>query len=284
MLRSDKAINMDLVQNTLFVSGYWEVVGNQKRKHDVYLNNLKDTLKMIKGGRLIFYTSVMDKADEITAICNALNIDVQVIESSISSLPAAETAERFTEQASKMNIDDLMFLTLPSKEKGVAHSKRDLKPDAFVYEQMLTIWLSKVYLVAKHSESSEFTAWIDSGFSRFNFYRERWNIRKLQVLRNKLMHYGSYMTFLGESLPLNASFLLGDKRTWSNILNEYVASLNRFNALPYAVDEEVIFAEVYARNSSLFHLIGSPYKLNGKLQREIHWHYVKLMKIFSTHY
>lgn len=274
---------MDLVQSTLFVSGYWPVAGNQKRSHNVYWDNLKDTLKMIKGGRLIFYTSAMDRADEVTAICNALNIDVQIIESSILSLPAADIAEKFTEQALKMNIDDLALLTLPSKEKGVAHSKRDLKPDSFVYQQMLTIWLSKVFLVSQHSESSEFTAWIDSSFSRFNFYRERWDIRKLQVLRNKFMHYGSYMTFLGEKLPLNASFLLGDKRTWGNILTEYIASLNKFNALPYAVDEEVIFAEVYARNSSLFHLIGSPYKLNSKLHREIHWQYVKLMKIFSTH-
>lgn len=274
---------MNLVQNTLFVSGYWQVAGNQKRNYNVYWDNLKDTLKMIKGGRLIFYTSVMDKANEIAVICKAFNIDVQIIESSISSLPAADIAERFTEQALKMNIDDLTFLTLPSREKGVAHSKRDLKPDAFVYQQMLTIWLSKVYLVSQHSESYEFTAWIDSSLSRFNFYRQRWDIRKLQLLRNKLMHYGSYMTFLGESLPLNASFLLGDKRTWGNIFNEYVTSLNRFNALPYAVDEEVIFAEVYARNSNLFHLIGSPYKLNGKRQREIHWYYVKLMKIFSTH-
>lgn len=76
---------------------------------------------MIKGGRLVFYTSVMDKADEITASCHESSIDVQIIESSISSPPAADKAEIFTKQALKMNIDRLSFLTLPSKEKGIAH-------------------------------------------------------------------------------------------------------------------------------------------------------------------
>lgn len=275
---------MDLVQNTLFVSGYWQVAGNQKRDLNVYLDNLRDTLKMIKGGRLIFYTSVMDKADEITAFCRKLSIDVQIIESSISSLPAADKAESFTEQAFKMNIDRLSFLTLPSKEKGIAHYRRDLKPDPFVYQQMLTIWLSKFELVNNHLDGEEYCAWIDAGFSRVRYERSNCNLQKLKIKNDKISFYSSPMTFFGQPIPVSAGFLHANKGCWLTFLKIFRQCTISFKNLPYPIDEEIIIAEVYSRNPNLFHLIGSPYKLNGKLHREIHWQYVKLMKIFSTHY
>lgn len=272
---------MNLVQNTLFVSGYWHVAGNQKRNYSAYLDNLNDTLRMIRGGHLVFYTSEVDKFDKLFQTCQDLNIQLEIIESEVSSLPAAKLAKELTQQASRMNIDSLEFLTLPSKEKGIAHFKRDLQPDAFVYQQMLTIWLSKIALVNNHLNASPFCAWIDAGFSRVRYERSNCNLQKLRTTDGRIGFYRSPMSFFGSPLPVSAGFLHANKEHWQTLSSLFIETLELFKSIPYAVDEEIIISEIHTRNPDLFYCLGEPYKLNTFFKKQLHWSYVKILKKFN---
>ena len=244
---------------TTYCSGYWPVPGNQKRSFEHYANYLPQTLQMLAGARLWFYSSDADVLRQVSELSSNLDLELTTVLLEISQLPAWEIAADFVASCERMRLDLYGRPARRMKEKGVSHYWRDLVgsgPEA--YRHVLAIWLSKVELTAALAERLEpgcTVAWVDASLSRKNHTRPCWEFHRCALPAGQLSHYPSQARIYGSTLPLSAGFLAADAPTWDRIRASFVAARASLVAMPYGHDEETILSMCLRNQPELFHCL-----------------------------
>lgn len=253
---------------------------NRKRDKSSYESYLNRTCQTIKGQSLLFFSDDQEFITKLEALCNKYSITLFTVVRKIKELKGADHASAVTNNCKKMALSKIQFTKSWHKEKGTIHYHRDFeKPVDEVLTDLNTIWLSKIPLVLESislKKDYDNYAWIDVSFSRFDFERSNWNIRKLEITKDKIQHYKSPMTFYGKALPINASFLIGSRVAWNTLNLEYQKCLAKLIEIPYAIDEEVVLAEVRECQPSLFLSIGQAYSFKFPASTIILWYQKKV--------
>ena len=252
----------------LFVCGYWPIIGNLKRSGEHYNILLPQTLKLIRGEELVFYSSSEEVLRWVERECQQSSIRMRPVLRALECLPAWALADRLVRCCGGMQLDQWQKPRSFSGEKGVIHYWRDYKsagPEAF--RAMYAVWLSKIALVAEQAGQVEHDrlVWMDSTIARFQDRRSNWRFWLANENPQKFSHYGSDMRHFGRSLPLNASYISGPRLQWSALQNLFLENAELAAQMPYANDEETILAECIRQKSDWFQCIGMPYKrLTGR--------------------
>lgn len=245
----------------LYVSGLWIIKNNAKRSSGHYYRNLPSTIEFLKGSRLIFYYDNSDILSEVSRLASKYQVTLEPMRTDLQDLPCWDWAVALADSCEAMQLDQFLMPENFASEKGVVHYWRDLKKGGREsYIKILAVWLSKISLVTNvmHNRHNESIAWVDASISRFKDDRENWNFSKVGSVPGCISHYGNRMRFHGRKLPLNASYLEGDKQAWTAVESIYYDMLPRAARTPYGHDEETVLAECIAQFPGLFHCIGQP--------------------------
>ena len=247
-------------KDILHVSGYWSVPQNTKRSESHYEIFYKKTLDFIIDGNLVFLSDSPEFAKKVKDACRDRSINLNNKTIDIPSLPARPLAASVLKSTINMNLDVLLPPINGSREKAVIHYWRDLKGSGKdAYYAILTIWLSKIYILAQISRQLDkqfkFYAWMDISVSRFNGQRSQWDLSQLILDETKINHYPSNMQMYGKELPLNASYLAATPEAWARLEKLYHKKALRLSTMPYGHDEETILSECIRTSPSLFNLI-----------------------------
>lgn len=254
------------MQKRVYCSGYWTIPGNQKRSDDHYSKGLSDTLDLMRGSTLHFYSDSTETLDSIAALGTSRDVVVHAHQVKIADLPGWNISERLMACAFASKLDRI---TQPpsheTREKGAIHYWRDLQiSGADTYRQLLAIWMSKIpltiSLIAKTTDS-DILVWADASLSRFNGKRSNWDVTQLTLDPARLSHYASPMQFQGIPLPLNASFLAAGPDRWLMLQSQFNIATERATATPYAHDEETILAQCVWAAPDTFHCLGFPQEI-----------------------
>lgn len=250
-----------VLKRQLYCSGYWALPGNKKHSNDHYYTHLPNTLDMIRGQDLVFFSDDVKYMTNVRNLCAVRGITLQERYIPVAELPAFDVAKELVECCARMALDRFAKPPSYNSEKGIIHYWRDFQGSGeAIYHALLAIWLSKVHLASStaQSDSERPVAWIDISISRFNGRRENDKFFRLDLPSDRLSHYGSNMQFFGTPLPLNASFLSATPAVWLEIKREFSYSIERAKYMSYAHDEETVFADCVWRRPELFYLIGLP--------------------------
>ena len=249
--------------DNLYLSGYWPLNGNRKRSNEHYRSLLPQTLRLLHGSNLLFYSSSQEVLDWVEPLAVQENIAVQLVLRPLDALPAWDLAALAVKSCEAMALDHLQSPASFSGEKGVIHYWRDFKasgPD--LCRKLMAVWLSKVALVAEQASSERFSklTWVDSSMARFNHRRSHWRFWLAHHPHQRLSHYRSEMRCWGRSLPLNASYLSGPRELWPRLQTLFERNAALALQMPYGHDEETILAACLQQQPELFHPLGVPYK------------------------
>jgi len=247
----------------LYVCGYWPVPGNLKRSGEHYNTLLPQTLQLIRGEELVFYSSSEEVLCRAQHLCQRSSIRMRPVLRALEDLPAWSLADRLVRCCGAMQLDQWQNPRSFGGEKGVIHYWRDYKgagPDAF--RAMHAVWLSKLALVAEQARQVEHErlAWMDSTIARFQGRRSNWRFWLANEDPQKFSHYGSDMRRFGRLLPLNASYISGPRLQWLAFQNLFSEKAELATQMPYGNDEETILSEVIRDQPHWFQCIGMPYK------------------------
>lgn len=250
-------MKLDL-ENTTFCSGLWIIPNGTKKTHDDYIKLLPKSLKMIRGSNLFFFYNNKNIKDIVSRCAENYDINLKLIKIELNELPSYSYADKFINNCELMGLDQFPRPTLYCKEKGVIHYWREYKdggPD--VYLKMNSIWLSKVFLVSDYCIAdnvfkTDNFAWIDASVSRFNSKRINWKFQNLHVQPDGIHHYDSGMRYFGRKLPINASFLYGNKKCWGDLRKLYMDTMDKSVNSAYAFDDEVILGLCHEQMPFLF--------------------------------
>lgn len=271
---------------TAYCSGYWPVPGNAKRSFEHYASYLPQTLQMLAGSRLWFYSNDADVLRQVSEICADHQVDLTAVLLDFQALPAWSIAADYVCACERMHLDLYGPPVRRMKEKGVNHYWRDLigsGPES--YRRVLAIWLSKVELtaaLAARLEPGSIVAWVDASLARKNNARPCWDFTRCALPPGRLTHYPSQARIYGATLPLSAGFLAADAPTWSLIQEHFVAARTSLVAMPYGHDEETILSKCLGDHPELFHVLQAdappatrplllriPAALLGRLRRQL---------------
>jgi len=217
---------------------------------------------MIAGGKMLLFYQDDDVLRYISRCAERFSINLQAMKVLIEDLPAYPYAERLLSGCKATDIKSLEELPIVWREKGLSHYHRDfLDSGEDAYRQIISIWMSKIALVADHAvvanpfDTPEF-AWIDASVSRFNGRRQNWNFSKAPPSEGKLLHYANRMRYYGELLPINASCMIAEAEVWRTISRLFSDALDAHANDSYAHDEETILGYVYKNYPELFACLG----------------------------
>lgn len=246
------------VKNTTFVSGLWLIDGNQKRDFNHYFEYLPATLKHIAGGQLLFFYERQQVLEKVKEIATALNIEIRPVKLNIDDLPYSHCSLQALQACQNMNLDYVERLKFPLKDKGSKHYRREYSksgPDA--YQQILSLWFSKIRLVSEiaikeNHFQTDYFAWIDASFGRFDNKRHGWKLEDCEFDTDRLNHYSSNMYYKDQKLPLNASFLYTNVEIWQKLDFLFDQKLQGALQENYAHDEETILGLVHSEHPELF--------------------------------
>lgn len=253
------------MKQKLYVSGYWPILGNVKRSTDHYSNELPQTLKMLRGSDLVFYSSSEEVLDWAQRLCMTYGVKMSPRICALDQMKAWDLAGRLVESCERMALASWDKPSSFSGEKGVVHYWRDLRgAGADVFRRLSTIWLCRTDLLARESalapEYVQRLAWIDSTLARFNGQRSNWRFWMNSEPRNRVSHYSSPMRLYGRRLTYNGSYVSAPRAIWP----EFAGLFHRVGAqaaeMAYGHDDETIVNECIRRRPELFHCLGVPYK------------------------
>lgn len=250
-----------MIDNTVFCSGFWDVTNNSKRSMDHYKEFLPGTIKMLSGGRLVFFHDGGWIKDAVGDLAHKYDVSVEFVLREIPDLPMRQQADKFVRLGSLTDLSEIEKHAKKRirKEKGLKHYHRELKESGEdAYRDLLSVWFSKAFLVNEVSamwecdEAHNF-AWVDASISRFSQQRKNWKFTECSFSRaDRLYHYPSKLRYWGKPLPINASFMLGRKKVWDDVCSYFLAELDRLSETPYPHDEETVLGSIWYRNRHLF--------------------------------
>lgn len=248
-------------QERLYVSGLWHVPSNCKRDPAHYRATFARTMAMLRGHRLVFLSDDDGVLIWAQGLARDHGVDLKPALRPVESLPNWGTAAALTERCREMALDAGPRPAALTAEKGLVHYWRDyMGSGARAYRRIVTIWTSKVPLLAECVEQARQgdIAWIDASAARFNGRRTSWDFTRVPVPEGRIAHYGNQMTYLGQRLPLNASFLCGTVAAIGRLAPAFEDALQAATRQPYAHDEETILGAVHQRQPALFETVGHP--------------------------
>lgn len=276
---------LDEPSRITFCTGYWVISDNRKRSPEHYTKYIPRTLRLISGHNLIVFYEDEDVLRFFEKHCRLNAISIFGIRVPVMELPAYALSAKMLECCRSMEGSEyLNGDPAYRREKGRRHYQRDyLLSGADNYRKIISIWTSKVPLVARHAIpadpfGSDYFAWIDASVSRFKRARSNWDFMGLTYNDASLHHYGSISYCMGVPLRLNASFLLAHKDVWSQVQAKYEQQLEASLSDSYAHDEETLLSRVVQENSQLFTRIGSNYKGARKLLYKLSLHLDKALQ------
>ncbi|WP_280570380.1 hypothetical protein [Chromohalobacter sp. 296-RDG] len=254
-----------LIDEAVFCSGFWVVGDNKKRDLDHYKKLFPEALKMLSGGYLVFFYEDDWVKEEINKLAIENNVEVCFVFCAVQDLPMRMHACDFARLATVSNINSIrkMAKNRGRKEKGLKHYKREIQESGVhVYEDLLSIWFSKIFLVRKVVEEglchdAKKFAWMDISVSRFSGQRESWDFVNLKFPRaDKVYHYPSKLRYQGKPLPLNASLMIGGKGVWQDLCSSFLFELESLKETPYPHDEETVLGSIWYKERKFFKCIG----------------------------
>lgn len=252
----------------LYVCGYWPVSGNLKRSGEHYNTLLPQTLQLIRGEELVFYSSSEEVLIWVEGLCQQASIRMRPVLLALEQLPAWTLADRLVRCCGAMQLDQWQKPRSFGGEKGVIHYWRDYKgAGTEAFRAMHAVWLSKFALVAEQASQVEHErlVWMDSTLARFNRCRSNWRFWLTQDHPHKFSHYGSDMRRFGRPLPLNASYISGPREQWVAFQALFSQNADLAAQMPYGNDAETILSECIREQPDWFQCIGMPYKrLTGR--------------------
>ncbi len=269
MERSSLSLVVEFKKQILYVSAYYHIPKKKMPHMGIgrYVRLMPESLKMITGSHLVFYYEEEFIGTLVTRLCENYNIELSLVRREISQLPRRREAQLIAACAD----DKAPQAKSVGREKGLGHFRgMILEDDRSEYEDNLTIWLSKFDLViescARMASDVKAVAWMDIGIAKFNYLRRNWRFNAVQPVDDAMQHYGSPMRFLGDKLPLNASFLQAVPEKWECVFEAYAEALGNVCGDSYPHDEETVLAAVVRQNPDLFRCLGDHYSgKSGKL-------------------
>ena len=234
-----------------------------------YIRLAPETFKMIAGKPLVFYYEEDFIGELVKRVCENYGVALRLVRRPIGELPARSEAVRIAREAGPKGLRG----AAGPREKGIGHLKGMVfGDDRTEYENNLSVWLSKIGLLYEVFEDGTVPygniAWMDLGISKFNFIRKNWDFTGFSgKSERRVLHFSSNMRYLGEQLPLNASFLQAPGRLWPEINGLMENALEGAMGDHYPHDEETILAGIIRENPNLFRCIGGGYEGRvGKLR------------------
>lgn len=258
-----------------YISGYWPLVGNGKHPESHYLTLLPETLAPLRAAALTFYSSDPAVLERVMALSDQAGIRCEPRLRRVDDLPAWSLAGALVEACERMHLEAWPMPRQFWREKGSKHYWRDFKGSGpAVYRQLLSIWLSKISLVADEARQQRnlrpeaqvegSLAWIDASLARCNRTRRRWRYWRVKDRPGRLSHYRSGMRCYGVPLTVQAGFLSAEASVWPRLEALFLDAAAAAASMAYAHDEETVLAECRRRQSGLFHMIDAPRR--GPLQ------------------
>ena len=89
----------------LFVCGYWPVSGNLKRSSEHYNTLLPQTLQLIRGEELVFYSSSEEVLSWAEGLCQQSSVLMRPVLLALPDLPAWTLADRLVRCCGAMQLD-----------------------------------------------------------------------------------------------------------------------------------------------------------------------------------
>jgi hypothetical protein len=246
-----------------YVSGLWMIEGNSKRSPAHYMEHLPETISMLSGDSLHFYSADEAVLATVDNLCRTHRVRLTAEHRPLDSLPAWNISQTLIECCRAMNLNQFDRPSQRGADKGARHYWRLLEDSGEEPQRaVLAIWLSKVLLMNERAKAAESAtrelAWVDASISRFNNQRSNWDFPTVSVSQDRLCHYGSTMQYYGLQLPLNASFLCGRPSAWRAVTELYEKALQSAIKMPYGHDEETVLGHCVWEHPELFETIGSP--------------------------
>ena len=237
---------------TTFICGYWKIKNNVKHSYDNHYKKLiPETFTILKNCNIVFFYDDDDVLSDIKKYIQTNNIIYKKI--SIDSLETYDLSNDYLETCKLQDNVSLRKINTMN-EKGLVHYQREYKKsgeDSF--RKVFTVWTSKLFLVNKTIDENPFNtnyfAWIDVSASRFN--RDK-GLYTQFYSSNKLFHFGNMMKYYGETITINASFLIAHKNIWKKIIPLYEKQLQLSKNSKYTRDEETILYLIWKDNKDLF--------------------------------
>ena len=247
---------MDPTASTTYCMGYWPVPENGKYPLSHYLTLIPETIAMLAGERLLLFTDDARVQQLVANLCAKYAVSVLFSLRRTAELPAVEFARRILGQTESFGAGQQRPGVF-NAEKGLLHYWRDfIDGGAENYLKVLSIWLSKVFLVNEVAADNPLGcaqfAWVDASIARLNGQRPGWNFARLPSYPRRVAHYRSRMRKHGRPLSLSAGFLKGDPQAWSSLAEVYARELELAAGEPYPNDEETILHSVRDKNPDLF--------------------------------
>ncbi len=254
--------------NITYVVGLWIVAGNTKRSRDHYFDHLPATLRLLKDKRVVFLYD-----DDMVAEFAKQNLDTSLCvfeKISLSKMIDMTNAYKFVELAKQFQV--VSFARMKA-EKGLIHYRRDLIDSGEqTYKQVLSIWLSKVFLVTdiairKNPFHTASFAWVDASLSRFNSDTVTQMLEE-PVNPSKVLLARSGMRYKGKKLRFNAGFILATAENWQKLRGYYDRELMKSLNDIYPIDEEVLLNRASYQNPNLldnFEFVNKKYNTKEKI-------------------
>ena len=244
-----------------YVIGFWRVDKNPKRDCRHYIETLNRTLRYLAGGRIVFVSDCAGLNARVRDIVTSDRGRFHGIRMPISELEKFRQSAAFLDAVKAYGQRRHEIDYSLKKDKGENHFRREyLKGTEASYRAMLTIWHSKLDLLAHVARSNPFDTaeicWADASVSRFVGRRAHWDFRHLAVQADRLCLYPNRMTKQGRVIRYNASVLLAGVVDAEDLKTRYDATLTDFLREPYPNDEETIMDEMARAGHDVFACIG----------------------------
>lgn len=248
--------------DTLFISGYWPLPANRKYSASHYERLLPETIALIAGRRLLFFSDSVDVLEHVDGLARRHGIASEGSLLPLTSLPMWDLAGDMVEACRRMGLDAWPAPVAYGREKGVTHYWRDFRGSGEVaYRQLLAIWLSKVALVATQAgrdPACDALAWIDITLARIRGARTNWRFWEIEDVPDTVSHYSSPMRFHGRDLPVSAGYLSAAPSVWPRLAALFERTARQAALMAYAHDEETILGQCHAHSPDLFRCVGRP--------------------------
>jgi hypothetical protein len=245
-----------------YVMGYWPLQSNPKNSPEHYSKYLPQTLAMIRGQSLVFYSSDQLAIRTVSHLCQTFGISLFHRSMLLEELPKFNDCAKIVLQTEKygQNLPERPERFPP--DKGLKHYWQHYSvTDPLTYQKMLATWNSKIDVTNSVAELNPFEteefAWIDASLSRFKKERQNWNFARVAGVPGVIRHYPSRMRKQGKQLNLNASFLLGDSIAFDKLKKAFDKDFQTALLEVYPNDEETILSAVIDTNPNICQKIGA---------------------------
>jgi hypothetical protein len=262
----------------LYISALWLVEGNLKRSPEHYFHHLEPTLKMIRGGNLMFFYESEDILNRVSAVAKNYDINLLPFELKLEDHPDLERSKAMAQNSCEFRMDVFAdaFPDLISNEKGFNQYFKFLNRGENVqaYSKQLVCTIGKYSLIQKSMEKYDFEElyWVDVSASRFNHARKNFDFCEIPIRKDAIHHYSSSQKIFGQTQKVQGSVLFGNRKAWESFAALYDETFRAYidSGCTYPATDEPLMTLCHLKNPDLFERVDSEertllHKAVGKL-------------------